>query len=82
MGLYLSKRDPQGPQRNRIFDEKLVVEEVGGTCDNVMYMLAHFGWEAFPVTNLDRSEEALEKAQIVASKSVSFIGSKGMISQD
>ena len=47
-----------------------------------MYMLAHFGWEAFPVTNLDRSEEALEKAQIVASKSVSFIGSKGMISQD
>ena len=41
---------PQGPQRNRIFDEKLVVEEVGGTCGNVMCMLAHFGWEAFPVT--------------------------------
>lgn len=50
---------PQGPQRNRIFDEKLVVEEVGGTCGNVMCMLAHFGWEAFPVTNLDRSEEGL-----------------------
>ena len=50
---------PQGPQRNRIFDEKLVVEEVGGTCGNVMCMLAHFGWKAFPVTNLDRSEEGL-----------------------
>ena len=50
---------PQGPQHNRIFDEKLVVEEVGGTCGNVMCMLAHFGWEAFPVTKLDRSEEGL-----------------------
>ena len=50
---------PLGPQRNRIFDEKLVVEEVGGTCGNVMCMLAHFGWEAFPVTKLDRSEEGL-----------------------
>ena len=50
---------PQGPQHNRIFDEKLVVEEVGGTCGNVMCMLAHFGWETFPVTNLDRSEEGL-----------------------
>ena len=50
---------PQGPQRNRIFDEKLVLEEVGGTCGNVMCILSHFGWEAFPVTNLDRSEEGL-----------------------
>ena len=50
---------PQGPQRNRIFDEKLLLEEVGGTCGNVMCMLAHFGWETFPVTNLDRSEEGM-----------------------
>ena len=54
---------PQGPQHNRIFDEKLVVEEVGGTCGNVMCMLAHFGWETFPVTNLDRSEEGLGMTQ-------------------
>ena len=54
---------PQGPQRNRIFDEKLVLEEVGGTCGNVMCMLAHFGWETFPVTNLDRSEEGLGMTQ-------------------
>ena len=54
---------PQGPQRNRIFNEKLVVQEVGGTCGNVMCMLAHFGWETFPVTNLDRSEEGLGMTQ-------------------
>ena len=57
------RKYPQGPQHNRIFDEKLVVEEVGGTCGNVMCMLAHFGWETFPVTNLDRSEEGLGMTQ-------------------
>ena len=50
---------PQGPQHNRVFDEKLVVEEVGGTCGNVMCMLSYLGWQAFPVTKLDRSEEGL-----------------------
>ena len=50
---------PQGPQHNRTFEEKLLLEEVGGTCGNVMCMLAHFGWETFPVTKQDRSEEGL-----------------------
>ena len=50
---------PLGPQRNRIYDEKLVIEEVGGTCGNVMCMLSYFGWQAFPLTKLDRSEEGL-----------------------
>ena len=48
---------PLGPQYNRTYEEKLVVEEVGGTCGNVMCMLSHLGWQAFPVTSLDRSEE-------------------------
>ena len=50
---------PLGPQHNRIFDEKLVIEEVGGTCGNVMCMLSHMGWQAFPLVNLDRSVEGL-----------------------
>ena len=54
---------PLGPQHNRTFEEKLVLEEVGGTCGNVMCMLAYMGWETFPVVNLDRSEEGLGMAQ-------------------
>ena len=57
--LIYVREYPLGHQRNRIFEEKLVVEEVGGTCGNVMCMLSYFGWQAFPLTKLDRSEEGL-----------------------
>lgn len=36
-----------------------VVEEVGGTCGNVMCMLSHMGWKTFPVARLDESEYGL-----------------------
>lgn len=57
--LIYVREYPLGHQRNRIFEEKLVVEEAGGTCGNVMCMLSYFGWQAFPLTKLDRSEEGL-----------------------
>lgn len=37
--------------------ERIIREEVGGTCGNVMCMLAHFGWEAMPQVKLIDSEE-------------------------
>ena len=54
---------PLGPQHSRTYDEKFVVEEAGGTCGNVMCMLAHFGWQTFPQVVLDNSEEGHKIAE-------------------
>ena len=53
---------PQGPE-NRKFIEKTVAEEVGGTCGNVMCMLSHFGWDAYPQVVLDTTEEGYRMAE-------------------
>ncbi len=39
------------------FSDRLICEEVGGTCGNVMSILAHLGWEAFPEASLDESPQ-------------------------
>jgi sugar/nucleoside kinase (ribokinase family) len=41
----------------RPFVEKEVLQEVGGTCGNVMCMLATMGWNVLPVACLDDSAE-------------------------
>ena len=41
----------------RLFVDKEVMQEVGGTCGNVMCMLATMGWEVSPVACLDDSAE-------------------------
>ena len=41
----------------RPFTDRPVTEEVGGTCGNVMSILAHLGWDAFPEASLDDSRE-------------------------
>ena len=47
---------PEWP-RMRPFTDKVVLEEVGGTCGNVMCILAWMGWEARPLACLDGSPE-------------------------
>jgi sugar/nucleoside kinase (ribokinase family) len=54
---------PQGYQHNRIFTENLVKEEAGGTCGNIMCMLAYMGWQTYPLTKLDNSEEGLKMTE-------------------
>ena len=44
----------------RPFIEKEVLQEVGGTCGNVMCMLATMGWKVLPVACLDDSAEGLK----------------------
>ena len=44
----------------RPFVEKEVLQEVGGTCGNVMCMLAAMGWKVRPVACLDDSAEGLK----------------------
>ena len=53
------KRDyPQWPAM-RPFEDKVVLEEVGGTCGNVMSILAWMGWNVRPIACLDDSPEGL-----------------------
>lgn len=48
-GFTTGKRNP--------YTETILTEEVGGTCGNVMCMLAHLGWTARPQVKLIDSEE-------------------------
>lgn len=52
---------PQWPVL-RPFTDKVVLEEAGGTCGNVMCMLARLGWDAKPLVCLDNSPEGLKVA--------------------
>jgi len=51
---------PEGPQKQRVFNEKTVLEEVGGTCGNVVTMLSWLGEDVYPVAKFDRSPEGLK----------------------
>ena len=44
----------------RPFEDRTVVVEVGGTCGNVMCMLAWMGWDSRPQASLDNSPEGLQ----------------------
>ena len=50
---------PEWP-RLRPFTDNVVLEEVGGTCGNVMSILAWMGWDARPLACLDNSPEGLK----------------------
>ena len=47
---------PDGPAGKR-FTDRVVAEEVGGTCGNVMCLLSSFGFESYPQVSLDDSPE-------------------------
>lgn len=48
---------PLGPSHNRTFNETFLKEEAGGTCGNIMCMLAHYGWKTYPLAKLDNSAD-------------------------
>lgn len=52
---------PEWP-RKRPFTDNVILEEVGGTCGNVMCILAWMGWDARPLACLDDSPEGLKMA--------------------
>ena len=54
------KRDyPEWPQL-RPFTDNVVMEEVGGTCGNVLCMLSSMDWDARSLACLDDSPEGLK----------------------
>ena len=48
------------------FTERTVIEEVGGTCGNVMCILSWLGWKAMPEVSLDDSPVGLKIASDLA----------------
>jgi sugar/nucleoside kinase (ribokinase family) len=56
LDIIVVREYPQWPDM-RPFVEKEVLREVGGTCGNVMCMLASMGWKVRPVACLDDSAE-------------------------
>lgn len=56
LDIIVVREYPQWPEM-RPFVEKEVLREVGGTCGNVMCMLASMGWKVRPVACLDDSTE-------------------------
>ena len=56
LDIIVVREYPQWPAM-RPFVDKEVLQEVGGTCGNVMCMLATMGWKVLPVACLDDSAE-------------------------
>ena len=56
LDIIVVREYPQWPEM-RPFVDKEVLQEVGGTCGNVMCMLASMGWKVRPVACLDDSAE-------------------------
>lgn len=50
---------PEGPAVKKFVD-RVVADEVGGTCGNVMCLLAAFGLETYPQASLDDSPEGMK----------------------
>lgn len=48
-GFVVGKRNP--------FVENTIIEEVGGTCGNVMCVLGYLGWNVYPQAHFDLSEQ-------------------------
>ena len=54
-----------GKKKNHV--DKTLTEEVGGTCANVLCMLAHLGWTALPQVKLTEREEGRKLAESLRS---------------
>ena len=48
---------PEGPQKQRTFNETIALEEVGGTCGNVATILSWLGQDVYPIAHFDESAE-------------------------
>ena len=48
---------PEGPQKQRTFNETVALQEVGGTCGNVATILSWLGQDVYPIAHFDESAE-------------------------
>lgn len=66
LDIIIKREYPEWPLL-RPFTDRVALEEVGGTCGNVMCMLSRMGWNARPVACLDDSPEGMKIAGDLAS---------------
>ena len=59
LDIVVKRNYPQWPAV-RPFEDRVVLEEVGGTCGNVMSILAWMGWNVRPIACLDDSPEGFK----------------------
>lgn len=62
LDVIVVREYPSWPER-RPFVDRTVLQEVGGTCGNVMAILARLGWDARPQVSLDDSPEGRRIAE-------------------
>jgi len=63
LDIIYQREYPEGfdiTKKRNPFVDKLVIEEVGNTCGNVMCMLPYLGVETYPVGHFDESEQGLK----------------------
>ena len=65
LDIIVVREYPEWPAL-RPFTDRTVIEEVGGTCGNVMCILSWLGWNAMPQASLDDSPEGLKMAADLA----------------
>ena len=46
---------PEGFKHTRNYEQKLLFQELGGNCGNVMCELSYYGWHAMPVVKINRT---------------------------
>lgn len=62
LDIIYQREYPEGfdtSRKRNPFVDKLVIEEIGNTCGNVMCMLPYLGVEAYPIGHFDISEQGL-----------------------
>lgn len=57
LDIIVKREYPQEYQKQRIFNENIIMESVGGTCGNVMAILPYLGVQTYPLAFLDDSEQ-------------------------
>lgn len=58
--------EPFVPGQRNPYVEKVVLEDIGGTCGNVMCMLARYGWHTLPQAQFIEDAEGLKLTKSLA----------------
>ncbi len=61
---------PEGPCRQRLYNDTEVFSEVGATCGNVTTILSWMGNKVYPVAHFDLSKEKTDRFSYMFEKAI------------